>query len=59
MLGNQSVMVGSRCRPTRRRSSARAIGRREPSRCLAKNKSGVGIGVYVAVPDIDQFHARS
>jgi len=63
MLGNQSVMVGQSM-PADSASqfcAGDALAEKNFKQMaddLAKNKSGVGIGVYVAVPDVDQFHAK-
>jgi uncharacterized glyoxalase superfamily protein PhnB len=63
MLGSQSVMVGQSC-PA---DAAEQFCKDDPAaqqqfRQLAddyaKNKAGVGIAVYVAVPDVDAFHDR-
>jgi uncharacterized glyoxalase superfamily protein PhnB len=63
MMGAQSVMLGQSM-PAGAASQfcagdAAAEKRfREMADDLAKNKSGVGIGVYVEVADVDQYHAR-
>jgi uncharacterized glyoxalase superfamily protein PhnB len=63
MLGTQSVMLGQAM-------PADAAGKfcandpaaeqrfREMAADLAQNKSGVGVGIYVMVPDVDAYHAR-
>src|SRR5262249_2118072 len=63
MMGKQSVMIGQSM-------PADAAGQfcagdpaaekrfREMAADLAKNKSGVGVGIYVMVPDIDAYHAE-
>jgi len=63
MMGGQSVMLGQSM-PADSASQfcagdAAAEKRfREMADDLAKNKSGVGIGVYVLVQDIDAYHGR-
>jgi len=63
MLGSQSVMIGQSM-PADSASqfcqgdAAAEKQFRQMADDLAKNKSGVGIGVYVMVPDVDDYHAK-
>ncbi len=63
MLGTQSVMLGQSM-PADSASKfcggdAAAEKRfRQMAEDLAKNKSGVGVGIYVQVPDVDAYHAQ-
>lgn len=62
MLGSQSVMLGQSMPASAAgdfcKGDAAAEKRfREIADDMAKNKSGVGIGIYVMVPDVDQYHA--
>jgi uncharacterized glyoxalase superfamily protein PhnB len=62
MMGGQSVMLGQSMPASAAgdfcKGDAAAEKRfRQIAEDMAKNKSGVGIGVYVQVQDVDQYHA--
>lgn len=63
MMGSQSVMLGQSMPAD---SAGQFCGGdaaaekrfRQMAEDLARNKSGVGVGIYVQVPDVDAYHAQ-
>ncbi len=62
VLDKQSVMLGGPCAPEKAAefgcSEAEIAIMKRDQEAYAKNRPGVGVSVYLLVPDVDAYHAR-